>query len=177
MFPENEPGQPRGRSISMASAASETSQRTTRSIPGAFEGDTTIIHDSMKERQRGLGQTEPTESELSLRERLSRSQEECAKYKEYARQLKYKQGQYAHRLIQAEERLTVCTTEKNDLEEQVTELRRHIVKLEGEISQTDDIRFSALPHDQLLASLQQENASKGGRPRVYKGPLEPYNKN
>lgn len=144
----------------MASAASETSQRTTRSIPGAFEGDTTIIHDSMKERQRGLGQTEPTESELSLRERLSRSQEECAKYKEYARQLKYKQGQYAHRLIQAEERLTVCTTEKNDLEEQVTELRRHIVKLEGEISQTDDIRFSALPHDQLLASLQQENAQQ-----------------
>jgi hypothetical protein len=160
MFPENEPGQPRGRSISMASAASETSQRTTRSIPGAFEGDTTIIHDSMKERQRGLGQTEPTESELSLRERLSHAQEECAKYKEYARQLKYKQGQYAHRLIQAEERLTVCTTEKNDLEEQVTELRRHIVKLEGEISQTDDIRFSALPHDQLLATLQQENAQK-----------------
>jgi len=43
--------------------------------------------------------------------------------------------------MQAEERLTVCITKKNDLEEQVTELQRHIIKPEGELSQT----YSALP--------------------------------
>jgi hypothetical protein len=55
----------------MTSATSETSQHTIQCIPGVFEGDATIIQDSTKSRQRGLGQTEPTESESSLRERLS----------------------------------------------------------------------------------------------------------
>src|ERR1700740_1545178 len=123
------PSKPRGRSMSRTSFTSEISQRTTQSIPGAFEGDTTIIQDSTDGRQRGLGQTEPTESEPSLRERLSRAQKEAAGYKECARQYKYQQGQYAHRLIQAEERLTICTTEKSDLEDQVTELQRRIIKL------------------------------------------------
>ena len=135
MIPGGErPTQPRGRSMSRMS---ETSHRTTQSIPGAFEGegDTTIIQDS----RRGVGQTEPTELESSLREQLSRIQEEAERYKEYARVCKYKQGQYAHRLIQAEEQLTIRTTEKKDLEEQVTRLQRRIAKLEEELSEADDM--------------------------------------
>jgi chromosome segregation ATPase len=139
--------------MSRTSFTSEISQRTTQFIPGAFEGDTTIIQDSTDGRQRGLGQTEP-----SLRERLSRAQKEAAGYKECARQYKYQQGQYAHRLIQAEERLTICTTEKSDLEDQVTELQRRIIKLEDELSQADNMRSSAFPKDQLLVTLRQENA-------------------
>ena len=128
------PSQPRGRSMSRTSILSETSHRTTQSIPG---GDSTIIQDS---RQRGVGQTfEPTELESSLREQLSHAQEEAARLKEYARVCKYKQGQYAHRLIQAEEQLTIRTTGKKDLEEQVTELQRRIVKLEEELSEADDM--------------------------------------
>lgn len=74
-------------------------------MPGSFDEDTTVIQDSAKEKQSIRERPESREEALSLHEQLQLALDEAARLKDYAKACKYRQGQYAHRVIQAQEEL------------------------------------------------------------------------
>lgn len=119
-------------------------------MPGSFDEDTTVIQDSAKEKQSIRERPESREEALSLHEQLQLALDEAARLKDYAKACKYRQGQYAHRVIQAQEELGLYAAKKQELEERVAELERELEQA--------NMRHLILPEDQTAAALQQENA-------------------